>query len=79
MGMFDWVSKAVRGIMEGVEDLIMFAAIFIFGMIIFGEFYGLYTFPTVRYQGFKSPFFYPIYLAILLLIVRIVDDLLKRK
>ncbi len=79
MGLFSGLTKTVKHITEGIEDLLTFAAIFIFGMIIIGEFYGLYTYPSVKYLGLRSPFYYPIYIAIFLLVVRILDDLIERK
>ena len=63
--------------MEGIEDLATFAAIFVFGMIFIGEIYGVYTFGTLSAQGWKSPFYYPIYIAVILLLIRIIDDVLE--
>ncbi|GEM_PF-4427800 len=72
------IKNMVHQLMEGVEDLATFAAIFIFGMIFIGEIYGVYTFKTLASQGWKSPFYYPIYAAVALLLVRIIDDILEK-
>ena len=78
MGFWGSMSKITHGVMEGIGDLLVFAAVFIFGMVIVGEFYGVYTFKTIATQGWRSPFYYPIYIAILLLLVRLLDDMGKK-
>ncbi len=67
-----------KGVTEGIEDLVAFAAIFVFGMIFIGEIYGVYTVHTLS-QGIVSPFWYPVWVAAFLLVVRILDDLFEGK
>ena len=68
----------VHGITEGVEDLVIFSAVFVFGMIFVGEIYGVRTVNTLS-QGIFSPFYYPLWVAVLLVVIRIIDDMSKPK
>ncbi len=70
------VSGILHGLTEGIEDLVTFAAVFIFGMIFVGEVYGVYTAPTL-YRGIASPFYYPLWIAGVLILIRILDDALE--
>ncbi len=70
--------KSIMGLLgeltKELDNLLVFGAVFIFGMIVVGEFYGLYTYRTVSAMGWKSPFYYPIYIAILLLLARLIEN-----
>ncbi len=70
------LNSILHGVTEGVEDLVTFAAVFIFGMIFIGEIYGVHTAHTL-YRGLASPFYYPLWIAGFLVVIRIIDDVLE--